>query len=215
MARLPALPANTPPPVNSPAFAPVDVGGSVDTLYANAGTVTDNPATLAKRQLAADVPWQDNQRAPLRKLTHFRAPGMGDPMWSGACTYDLAGPSPSFSYYDDPDDYAKDDGLSYSITGGLVKSGDRLDVQEPTMTRRSRVAAHQDTAPAAATFQGYFNARWSGLLDGFRPVIQPRPLHANFNPGAMGSKELHRATQYQPVPPMGSIVGYFGTEKAL
>lgn len=226
MSRLPAvlpdpayaaLPGNIPPEVNSPAWAPLDTGGAVnvDPLTGNAGTLTESPATAGKRKLANDVPWDGPPSSSLRKLTHFRSPGMGDAMWSGSCRYDLAGASPSYSDYDDPSTYSKDDGLTYSITGGIVKGGDRLDVGEPTATRGPRVAAYRDSAPAAAFFQGYFNPRWSGLLAGFRPVIAPRPLHANFNPGQMGSKELHRATQYQPVPPMGSIVGYFGTEKAL
>jgi hypothetical protein len=36
-------------------------------------------------------------------------------------------------------------------------------------------------------------------------------LHQNFNPAQMGTKELHKATQYKPVPPLGSIVGYYGS----
>lgn len=220
MSRLPAVisgpPRNVPTGnADAPFYVAGDVDGDVETLYANAGTITESPVTAGKRELANENPWSGGPRPLLRKLTHFRAPGMGDPMWSGQCTYDLAGPTPAFSYYDDRDQYAKDDGLTYSITAGVVKAGDRLDVQEPTTTRESRVAAHYDSAPGAAIFQGYFNPRWSGLLAGFRPQIQPRPLHANFNPGQMGSKELHRATEYKPVPPMGSIVGYFGTEKAL
>jgi hypothetical protein len=181
--------------------------GELDTLYANAGIVSmRNPAEPAPA----------SPGSLLRKLTHFRAPGMGDAMWSGACVYDVQGVSPSFSEYDQPNAYADDDGLTYSITGGVVKSGDRLTVQEPTTSRAPRASAVFDSAPAAATFQGYFNPRWSGLLAGFRPNIQPRPLHSNFNPGQMGTKELHKATQYQPVPPMGSLVGYFGSsEKAI
>lgn len=182
--------------------------GDVDTLYANAGIVS-----LRNRQ---EQPQVGAPAPTLRKLTHFRAAGMGDAMWSGACVYDIQGVSPSFSEYDQPNVYAGDSGLNHSIGGGVVESSDRLEVREPTTSRRPRNAAVFDSAPAAATFQGYFNTRWSGLLTGFRPVIGPRPLHANFNPGQMGTKELHKSTQYQPVPPMGSLVGYFGSnEKAL
>lgn len=188
--------------------APDAVGGDEGTLYANSGIVSSRNR--------AELPIGGTPGAMLRKLTHFRAPGMGDAMWSGACVYDVSGVSPSFSEYDQASPYNSDDGLTYSITGGVVKGNDRLDVQEVTSTRAPRVAALFDSAPAAATFQGYFNPRWSGLLAGFRPQIAPRPLHSNFNPGQMGTKELHRATQYQPVPPMGSLVGYFGSsEKAL
>lgn len=210
-----------PPPTNVPEgsallpfYTPPDVDGvsGVETLYANAGTVN----LRTDRSQEAGTPWSGPMTAKLRKLTHFRAPGMGDPMWSGQCVYDVAGVSPAFSEYDDPDFYAGDDNLRYSITAGVVKSTDQLVVGEPTTTRRSRVAAHYDSAPAAATFQGYFNPRWSGLFVGFRPQVQPRPLHMNFNPGQKGSKELHKATQYQPVPPMGSLTGYFGSnDKAL
>lgn len=174
-----------------------------------------NVNTLADRTQEASVPWSGPLTPMLRKLTHFRAPGMGDAMWSGQCVYDCAGVSESVSEYDEPDFYASDDDLTYSITGGVVKFSDQLAVGEYTTTRRSRVAAHFDSAPAARHFQGYFNPRWSGLFTGFRPVIQPRPLTQNFNPAAMGSKELHKPTQFKPFPPMGSIVGYYGTEKAL
>jgi hypothetical protein len=180
--------------------------GELDTLYANSGIVS--------RRDRVETP--PVSRGLLRKLTHFRAPGMGDAMWSGSCVYDVQGVSPAFSEYDQPSPYAGDDALTYSVTGGVVKSSDRLDVAEPTTSRVPRVAALYDSAPAAATFQGYFNPRWSGLLAGYRPNIQPRPLHSNFNPGQMGTKELHKATEYKPVPPLGSLVGYFGSnDKAL
>lgn len=198
----------------TPFLTESDVAGDVDTMYANAGIVTSK----ADRRQEGATPWDGGPSGLLGKITHFRAPGKGDAMWSGSCVYDLAGQSPSFSFYDEPDVYAGDDGLTYSITAGVVKGGDRLDVAEPTATRRSRVSAVQDSAPAAATFQGFFNPRWSGMFAGyFHPRVAPRPLHANFNPGQMGSKELHKATQYQPVPPMGSLVGYFGgaADKAL
>jgi hypothetical protein len=200
--------------VDDPFYVAGDVAGDVDSLYANAGIVN----LRADRSQEAATPWASPVGGFLRKLTHFRAPGMGDPMWSGACVYDLAGASPSFSEYDQADFYAGDDDLTYSITAGVVKSHDRLDVQEPTSTRRSRVAAHYDSAPASSFFQGVANFRWSGLLTGYQAhaYVSPRPLHMNFNPGQMGSKELHKATQYQPAPPMGSLVGYFGSDaKAL
>lgn len=184
----------------------------VGTLYANAGTVY----ATADRSQEQTVPWTGTPSNMLRKLTHFRAPGMGDAMWSGACVYDIPGVSPSYSEYDVPSAYDADDGLTYSITGGVVKGNDRIAVGEYTSTREGRVSAQFDSAPAAAVFQGFANLHWSGMMAGMRPQIQPRPLHANFNPGQMGSKELHKATQYKPVPPMGSLVGYFGSnDKAV
>ncbi len=186
--------------------------GDIDTLEANAGTAN----LYVNRDDERDTPWSGPPQVAQRKLTHFRAPGMGDAMWSGACVYDVSGVSPSFSQYDSPSPYADDDGLTYSVTGGVAKSGDRLDVGEPTSTRGARTSALQDSAPAAAFFQGFANLHWSGIMSGYRPNIQPRPLHSNFNPNQMGSKELHKATQYKPVPPMGSLVSYFGSsDKAL
>lgn len=184
--------------------------GRVDTLYANAGIVN---LRTNRTDEAAAMP-----AAPaLRKLTHFRAPGLGDAMWSGQCVYDFAGVSPAYSEYDATSLYQKDTGLNEQVRKGVRKSFLRLPANEPTTTRVPRVSAFRDSGPAAAFFQGTFNPRWSGLFAGyFHPRVQPRPLHANFNPGQMGTKELHKATQYQPVPPMGAIVGYFGMEgKAL
>jgi hypothetical protein len=192
---------------------PEPVEANVPTLYNGMGNVN----LTTDRSQEARVPWAGALTPPLRKLTHFRAPGLGAPMWSGQCVYDIPGVSESISEYDEPDVYASDDDLTYSITGGVVKSSDQLEVGEYTTTRRSRVAAHFDSAPAARHFQGYFNAHWSGMFVGMaRPTITPRPLTQNFNPNQMGSKELHKATQYKPVPPMGSIVSFYGTgEKAL
>jgi len=195
-------------PIVDGAIAP----GSVPSLFGGTGTLT----MTADREDERNTPWAGAPANMLRKLTHFRAPGLGDAMWSGQCVYDVAGASESISEYDEPDSYHSDDGLRYSVTGGVVKMSDQLDVGEPTLTRRSRVAAHFDSAPAARHFQGYFNPRWSGMFVGFRPNIAPRPLTQNFNPSQMGSKELHKATQYKPFPPMGSIVSFYGTgEKAL
>lgn len=189
---------------------PVERNGVPD-LFGGLGTVNMS----ADRTNEAAIPWVSNPGAPLRKLTHFRAPGLGDPMWSGSCVYDLAGQSPSVSEYDAPDFYRNDDQLTYSITGGVIKGSDLLDVGEPTTTRRSRTSAHFDSKPAAQSFQGFANTRWSGLMAGFKPNIQPRPLTQNFNPNQMGHKELNRATQYKPFPPMGSIVGYFGSDQKV
>jgi hypothetical protein len=215
------MPAPSPTPaVNSPAFAPVDTGGgAIDTLYANGGIVN----LRTDRSQERNIPWAAPPPPLLRKLTHFRAPGMGDAMWSGACVYDIPGVSPSFSEYDQPDFVSGPetvDGDNYvdqtAVSRGVVVTHRMMPVAEPSTTRRPRVAAVFDSAPSAAFFQGYFNPRWSGLLSGYRPQIAPRPLHSNFNPPQMGTKELHKATQYQPVPPMGSLVGYFGSnDKAL
>lgn len=166
----------------------------------------------------ADVAWSEEQQpAALRKLTHFRQPGAGDPMWSGACVYGLSGQSPAFSQYDVPDVLSDetDDDMPYHVRAGVVTQHRLVDADEPTSTRKARVAAHYDSSPAARTFQGTFNPHWSGLMAGFRPQIRPRPLTQNFNPGQQGSKELHPATQYKPFPPMGSLVPAYGEMKAL
>lgn len=158
-----------------------------------------------------------NPGATPRKLSHFRKAGAGDPMWSGACVYGLSGASPSFSQYDVPDvlsDVTSDE-MPYHVRAGVVTNRQLVDADEYTMTRNARVSALRDSSPAARTFQGTFNPRWSGLMSGFRPQIRPRPLTQNFNPGQKGSKELHPATQYKPFPPMGSLVPAYGEAKAL
>lgn len=146
-----------------------------------------------------------------RKLTHFRKAGAGSPMWSGQCVYDVTGYTPDVSTYDTPDPYGQiDDGLSYHVRGGVVTNRNLQDADEYTTTRIPRVSAHFDSSPAARFFQGFANLHWSGMMAGFRPQIQPRPLTQNMNPAAFGSKELHKSTQYKPFPPMGSIVSSYG-----
>jgi hypothetical protein len=192
---------------SDPSLTAPDVTGE---LAVGSGLSGINPAN--ERPWESDTPWAATLTPPLRKLTHFRAPGLGAPMWSGQCVYDIPGVSESISEYDSPDPYAEDDDLRYSITAGVVKYADQLNVGEPTMTRRSRVSAHFDSAPAARHFQGYWNPRWSGMFVGMaRPTITPRPLFQNANPNQKGSKELHKATQYNPVPPMGALTSYYGT----
>lgn len=152
-----------------------------------------------------------------RKLSHFRKAGAGDPMWSGSAIYGLSGASPTMSQYDAPDvlsDFCSDD-MPYHVRGGVVTNKSLVKADEPTMTRKARVSAVQDSSPAARTFQGTFNPHWSGLMAGFRPQIRPRALVQNFNPNQQGSKELHPATQYKPFPPMGSLVPNYGEAKAL
>lgn len=212
MAFLPGQPA-APDPASQPFL--VTEGGEITTAFENAGIVNESPTTAGRRELSATLPWIEPLSPPVRKLTHFRAAGMGDPMWSGACVYDVAGASPSVSEYDDLDVNAKDDGLNTSVRDGTGRESWAVPPSEPTPTRRARVAAQRSSVPAAAFFQGFANLHWSGLLVGWVKTPVPR-LHVNFNPAAMGTKELHKATQYRPVPPMGSIVGYFGSnEKAL
>lgn len=174
-----------------------------------------NIALLADRsQEAAAMPGPLPQ--PFRKLTHFRRSGAGNPMWSGQCVYDISGASPDVSTYDSLDPYGQiPDGLNYHVRGGVVSNRSLQEPDEYSTTRLPRVAAHFDSSPAARFFQGFANLRWSGMMSGFRPQIAPRPLTQNFNPGAFGSKELHRATQFKPFPPMGSLVGTYGTQKAL
>lgn len=206
---------NVPPDAASHPFLVTPDPGAVDTAFENAGIVN----MRVDRGPERDTPWAGGPTpAMLSKVTHFRAPGHGDPMWSGSCVYDLAGQSPSFSQYDQGDDLNGGSGPPRrQIRGGIRRSYDPIGVKEPTTTRDPRVSAQFDSAPAAAFFQGTFNTRWSGLFTGyFHPT--PRPaMHQNFNPGQMGTKELHKATQYKPVPPMGSLVGYFGSsnDKAL
>jgi len=164
---------------------------------------------LTDRSQEASVPFA--APAGFRKLTHFRKPGAGAPMWSGQCIYDTPGVSPSVSTYDTPDPYGEiPDGLNYHVRGGVVTSRNLQDCDEYSTTRRPRAAAHFDSAPAARFFQGFANLHWSGMMVGFRPQIAPRPLTQNMNPNQFGSKELHKATQYKPFPPMGSIVGNYG-----
>jgi hypothetical protein len=165
---------------------------------------------------AIDEPFEGNL-STYRKLSHFRQVGQGDPMWSGACRYMIPGVSPSASQYDVHDPLGDEgDGLDYHVRAGVVLNRTLREADEPTMTRDGRVSAQFDSLPAGRFFQGYFNPRWSGLMAGFRPQIQPRPLTQNFNPNQFGSKELHKATQYKPVPPMGSLTGYYGANgKAL
>jgi hypothetical protein len=157
------------------------------------------------------------EQGPIRKLTHFRKPGAGAPMWSGACVYGLSGATPSMSQYDVNDTLSDEfsSEIGYRVRAGVVTFREPVPVDEPSMTRNARVSAHLDSSPAARFFQGTFNTRWSGLMAGFRPQIRPRPLAQNFNPNQKGSKELHPATQYKPFPPMGSIVPAYGEAKAL
>lgn len=160
------------------------------------------------------------QAASPRKLSHFRKAGAGDPMWSGACVYGLDGFSPSISQYDSDDPYGDlTDGLGYKVSSGVVTERSLRDADEYTMTRKSRSAAHFDSAPASRFFQGFANLHWSGIFQGMglspRALVKPRPLAQSNNPNAWGSKELHPATQYKPFPPMGSIVPAYGEAKAL
>lgn len=164
-----------------------------------------------------DSPSTGNPSDSPRKLAFFRKVGAGDPMWSGSCIYNLAGRAPSFSQYDVPDplsDLTSSD-MSYRVRAGVATERARIEVNEPTMTRNARVSAHFDSSPAARTFQSFASVRWSGLMSGFRPQIQPRPLVQSFNPNQVGAKELHPATQYKPFPPMGSLVPAYGEQKAL
>jgi hypothetical protein len=176
-----------------------------------------NVNLLTDRSQEDDNPWAGPMPSALRKLTHFRKAGAGSPMWSGQCVYDIAGVSPSVSVYDQDDDLSDvtADQMNYQLRGGVVWEKNMRDAEEYTTTRNARVAAQFESAPAARFFQGFANLHWSGMLAGFRPMFAPRPLTQNMNPAAFGSKELHKATQYKPFPPMGSIVGYYGTEKAI
>lgn len=168
-----------------------------------------------------DPPWAGPQPVrepgPIRKLTHFRKAGAGDPMWSGACVYGLSGATPSMSQYDSPDPLSDrfSSEIGYRVSAGVVTFREPVAVDEPSLTRKARVSAQLDSTPAARFFQGFGNLHWSGIMAGFRPQIMPRPLAQNFNPNQRGSKELHPATTYKPFPPMGSIVPHYGDVKAV
>lgn len=155
----------------------------------------------------------------VRKLSHFRKVGAGDPMWNGACVYGLDAQSPSMSSYDTLDPLAGDDGVDYRVRQGVVTTTQRVPIAEPTTTREARVAAHFDSSPAARFFQGFANVRWSGIMEGYglapRALVRPRPLAMSNNPNAWGSKELHPPTSYAPFAPMGSLVPHYGEGKAL
>jgi hypothetical protein len=155
------------------------------------------------------------------QLAHVRQLGAGDPGWPGTARTIMPNPDPSVSLYDSVDPYGQiPDQLTYRVSGGVVTERKLLPPGEYTETRQGKVSAFQSSVPAAHFFQGVANFRWSGIMQGFglntRALVGPRPLSQNMNLAAFGTKELHRATQYEPVPPMGSLVGYYGSgEKAL
>ena len=148
-----------------------------------------------------------------RKLAHIRTPGLGDPGWPGDARTIIPGVSPTFPVTDSPDPYAPaSDQMGTTQRNGVTTTHMLDPAREYTMTRggSQRVAAFSNSLPAARFFQGFANVRWSGIMQGYglapRALISPRPLHMGANPGAFGSKEAHRATQYNPFPPMGSII---------
>lgn len=155
------------------------------------------------------------------QLAHFRTLGAGDPGWPGTVRYLIPGSDRAISEYDTHDPYGDiEDNLSVRVSGGVVTERKLMPAMEGTITREGRVAAHFDSTPDAPFFQGTANFRWSGIMEGFglapRALVRPRPLSQNMNFAAFGTKELHPATQYEPVPPMGAIIGYYGSnEKAL
>lgn len=174
-----------------------------------------NTSLLANRQLEGAVPWAAAAPPPT-KLAHFAKRGAGGAMWTGQAIYDVPGADPDVSTYDSLDPYGEiPDGMGYRVRAGVATTHSLMEPDEYTTTRQPRVSAHFDSSPAARFFQGFANLRWSGMMAGTRPQIQPRPLTQNMNPNQFGSKELHKATQYKPFPPMGSLVGTYGTEKAL
>lgn len=155
----------------------------------------------------------DEQVVLNRKLAHIRTPGMGDPGWPGDARTIIPGVSPRVSQIDSHDPYANHtDQIGTTQRNGVTTVHTLDPAQEYTMTRSGsqRVSAFSNSLPASAFFQGFANVRWSGIMQGFglapRALVQPRPLYQMANPGAFGSKELHRATQFNPFPPMGSII---------
>lgn len=149
-----------------------------------------------------------------KMLAHVRTPWAGQPGWPGTARTLIPGVSPRYSVTDKPDPYAAlDDNLEKRYSGGTFTQRQLLPANEQTMTREGsqRVAAFSNSLPAAQFFQGLFGqVRWSGVFQGFglapRALVSPRPLYQMGNPGAFGTKELHRATEYNPFPPMGSII---------
>jgi hypothetical protein len=154
-------------------------------------------------------------------LAHVRQQGAGLPGWPGTAVTIIPGRTPSESVYDSHDPYGDiPDMLDRRMTGGVLTVKKLEPPDEGTTTREGRVSAHYDSSPAAAFFQGFANVRWSGMMEGYglapRALVRPRPLSQNMNYAAFGTKELHPATQYEPVPPMGSIVDFYGSDhKAL
>jgi len=155
------------------------------------------------------------------RLAHFRTAGAGAPGWPGTAVTVIPGVDPSISEYDQHNPYSLvPDQMERRVTGGVLTEKRLLPADEGTTTRSGRTAAHFDSTRAAPFFQGYFNARWSGIMQGLgvapRALVRPRPLVQNMNFAAFGTKELHPPTQYDPVPPMGALVGYYGSnDKAL
>lgn len=206
---------NVPPDATSSPFLTTPDPGAVDTAFENAGIVNLRVDRGPERNNSFSG---GTYPALLRKVAHFRAPGLGDPMWSGSCVYDLAGASPSMSQYDVQNSEGGSNGPpTDSVHRGIRERFGRQRLKEPTLSRDSRVSAQFDSAPAAAFFQGAFCTKWSGMFEGYFKPIPSRSMHQNFNPNQMGTKELQKATEYKPVPPMGAIVGYFGqtNDKAL
>jgi hypothetical protein len=193
-------------PGSFPFVGPEDIytGDGPPGSYPGPGTLPVNP----------DVSWETNVEttAPY-KIAHFRRQGQGEALFSGNTRYITGGMSPAMSQYDSLDGANNDDNLTRRITGGNVIDVGSLPLDAPTTTRRGRVGAVRNSLPASAFFQGYWNTRWSGIFSGMglqgRPFITPASraaLQVNWAPTLPGSKELHRATQFNPFPPMGSIV---------
>ncbi len=159
--------------------------------------------------------------ANVLRLAHFRQAGAGAPGWPGTARTIIPGVDPSVSQYDRDNPYSHvPDQLGKRIVGGAFVEKELLPPDEGTTTRSGRTAAHFDSTRAAPFFQGFANVRWSGTMQRLgvagRPLVPPRPLAMNMNLAAFGTKELHPATQYEPVPPMGALVDFYGSShKAL
>lgn len=155
------------------------------------------------------------------RLAHIRQPSAGAPGWPGTARTIIPGVDPSVSQYDTHNPYSDvEDQMERRYSGGVLTEKRLLPPDEGTSTRNGRTAAHFDSTRAAPFFQGFANVRWSGVMAGLglttRALVRPRPLSQNFNLAAFGTKELHPATQYEPVPPMGALVDFYGSShKAL
>jgi hypothetical protein len=153
-----------------------------------------------------------------RRLAHLRVIGYGARGW-GRSRNGLAGQTRAQSVYDSPS-YVKDtgEGGEYRYSNGVETSHVRAPVQELTTTRAARIGSQYDSAANALIWQGTFAANWTGPFafaenggEQQGPLSNPimRPPHTAltnaFNPAALGTKELHRATVYQPYPASGDI----------
>jgi hypothetical protein len=139
-----------------------------------------------------------------QNIAHIYQEDGGNPGWGQNQAWALAGGSPSVSLYD-ASFAPSDTPFHQQIHQGIMRLFGRLPIQEPTMTRGSRVSAQQNSLPAARFFQGYTGAGTGRSWSGGAVAQGQRMTHQNFNPNAQGAAELHPATTYDPFPSPSSL----------